>query len=272
MTTMTVTETGERQSIELLITKKVGFSAQMSMDIGSVATAVAIAFCEKAEGYDLLTMDMEKFRVQCERRSSFVVVTDAGFIPVLKEIGTFNVHAESGAKYELKASEGAYEAAAKEKRAATFTWAHVTLQAGATDSDVTVEQTIRSYFTPVGFTVTEVKPMRDSLGFSTGKFHVAFDIGNDLTYPDINGAALKRLKNMALPSGLIAYTNLSKELVDKVGIRKCCFSLVHDRYGGRNPPCTCTSAKTGARVGDKRENERAALMRIVARQQKAQKQ
>lgn len=262
---ITVTETYERQSLALRLARKIGFSGNRDA-CTSVATAVAIAFCEKAAGYEIMKMDMEKFRVQFDR-GAFVVVTDAAFVPVLEEIQNFVAKTEDGTTYYLKVSDD-FEVTAKEKRNSSFLWAHVTLQAGATDSDETIEQTIRSCFKSVGFAVTDFKPMRDSYGFSTGKFHVAFDRDGDA---GLNGTALKRLKNISLPSGLVAYTNFSKEFLEKFNIRKCCFALMFDHNGNRNAPCTCTGSNKGARVGDKRTNERAALARMVSHQLKQQK-
>ena len=195
--------------------------------------------------------------------NSFIVTTDASFLPVMMQASALRVTIQSGVYITLQAMDREFQAKSKVQHISSMMWAHVSAP-NALDSTSVIVQTIQKEFAKAGLDVPDAKAQFGDIGQALDRYHADFVI-NRVTgiVPD----GMMRLKNIKLPSEVFAYTRLSREFIQKYEIKDCCFAMPHfDSTKYPNTHCTCSSAKKTVRVGNKREMQDQARRRIMDKQ------
>ena len=196
--------------------------------------------------------------------NSFIITTDASFLPVMKRAIALQVTVQNGVYFFLRAGQEEYQVKSKGQHVSSYLWAHVSAS-NATDFEELVAQSIKKEFAKAGLDTSDIKAQFGDMGQAMDRYHVAFGIDRDT---GIIPEGMMRLKNkIKLPSEVIAYTRLSREFLQKHEIKDCCFAMPHfnsTKYP--NTYCTCSSAKKTVRVGNKREMQDQARRRIMDKQ------
>ena len=261
---------GTKASIRLMITGKPGFeehNVEKNSDnkyCKDVIAAVAYHILGLTNNWtgNPTTFPFDKF--SCTYTTgSFIITTDAAFLPIIMQATALRVTVQSGVYIILQACQEEYQVKSKGQHVSTINWAHVSTP-NALDSDQIITQTITKEFARAGLDVSVTKAQLGEIGQSIDRYHAEFAVNRE---SGINPDGMMRLKNIKLPSEVFAYTRLSREFLQKHEIKDCCFAMPHfnsTKYP--NTYCSCSSAKKTVRVGNKRELQDQAQRRSMDKQ------
>ena len=204
--------------------------------------------------------------------NSFIVTTDASFLPVMMQASALRVTIQSGVYITLQAMDREFQAKSKIQHISSMMWAHVTAP-NALDPTSIIVQTIQKEFAKAGLDVPDAKAQFGDIGQALDRYHADFVI-NRVTgiVPD----GMMRLKSIKLPSEVFAYTaspgSSSRSTRSRIAALRCPTSTApstRTRTAPARPPrrrcASATSARCRTRhVAASWTSRRAATDRLLA--------